>query len=397
MSTPMMPPQTPNASAPASTTATAVELAMSSPSAERVRVAVVGAGLISQAMHLPHLARLGERFELVALVDPSATVRERVGARYGAPLCCESHLEAFDLARPDAVIVASPNGTHAEIVLAALAAGIHVFVEKPLCITLADADAIIAAREQAGRVVQVGYNNRFDPVFERLLGELPRSSDRLRYVNVLVHDPEFDPYFGPDDLVRGADVPAELIAATRAEEARQVAAAVGADDADTITAFSGGFLGSLVHQVNLVHGMLERMGEPLPATVIGGDRWAGGEALTGSVRLRNGARWDSAWIQLLALHEYEETISLFFEDAVIKLAIPSPWLRQSPSLYSVSRAGAGGGREGRRFESYEEAYQRELVHFHECITAGAECRTPPEQARLDIDVLTRMFRARRRD
>jgi predicted dehydrogenase len=146
-----------------------------------------------------------------------------------------------------------------------------------------------------------------------------------------------------------------------------------------------------------VHGMLEQMGEPLPATVIDGDSWAGGQALTGSVRLRNGARWDSAWVQLLALHEYEETISLFFEDAVIKLAIPSPWLRQAPSVYSVSRAGAVGGREGRRFESYEEAYQRELVHFHECITAGAECRTPPEQARLDIDVLTRMFRARRHD
>ena len=392
-----MPPHRPNASGRAAhARGRRVANVMSAQHSERVRIAVVGGGLISQAMHLPHLARLSERFELVALVDPSATVRELVGARYDAPLRCESHLEAFDRARPDAVIVASPNGTHVEIVLAALAGGIHVFVEKPLCITLADADAIIAARERAGRVVQVGYNNRFDPVFERLLDELPRSSDTLRYINVLVHDPEFDPYFGPDDLIRGADVAPELLAAARAEEARQVAAAVGADDPDTITAFSGGFLGSLVHQVNLVHGMLERMGEPLPATVIGGDSWAGGEALTGSVRLRNGARWDNAWIQLLALHEYEETISLFFEDAVVKLAIPSPWLRQSPSLYSISRA-AVGGREGHRFESYEEAYQRELVHFHDCITTGAECRTPPEQARLDIDVLTRMFRARRRD
>ena len=370
---------------------------MSVPGTERVRVAVVGAGLISQAMHLPHLARLSERFELVALVDPSATVRERVGARYGVAVRCADHHEAFEQTHPDAVIVASPNGTHTEIVLDALERGMHVFVEKPLCITLADADAIIAARKRAGRVVQVGYNNRFDPVFERLLDELPPSGDRLRYVNVLVHDPEFDPYFGPDDLVRGADVPAALVASTRANEARQVAAAVGADDPDTITAFSGGFLGSLVHQVNLVHGMLEQMGEPLPATVIDADSWAGGQALTGSVRLRNGARWDSAWVQLLALHEYEETISLFFEDAVIKLAIPSPWLRQAPSVYSLSRAGAAGGREGRRFESYEEAYQRELVHFHECITVGAECRTPPEQARLDIDILTRMFRARRRD
>ena len=68
-------------------------------------------------------------------------------------------------------------------------------VEKPLAITLQDADAIVAARDAAGRVVQVGYNNRFDRACEQLADELPPNADRLRYVSVVVHDPEFGPYF----------------------------------------------------------------------------------------------------------------------------------------------------------------------------------------------------------
>ena len=360
---------------------------------DRRKVGVIGAGLISQAMHLPHLALLRDRFELAVVADPSRTVRERVGDRFGIPTRVATASEAIAHPGLHGVVVGTPNATHASIVLEALAAGLDVFVEKPLAISLEDVDAIVEAQRVSGRVVQVGYNNRFDRSYERLVSELPGSADGLRYVSVLMHDPEFGPYFGSEDLARGSDVPADVIEQTRADEAAQVKQAVGVDDDDSIVAFSGGFLGSLIHQVNMVHGMLERMGEPLPPAVTGGDAWAGGQALAGSARLSNGARWDSAWIQLLDMHEYEESIRLYFADAVRTLAIPSPWLRQSPSVYSITTAGDGGRRTA-RFESYEEAYQLELVHFHRCMLGAEECRTPPAQARIDQVVLTEMFRKR---
>jgi predicted dehydrogenase len=353
---------------------------------------VIGAGLIAQAMHLPHLALLRDRFELAVVADPSRSVRERVGDRFGIPARVATAAEAIGHPGLDAVVVCSPNAAHAGTVLEALAAGLHVLCEKPLAITLEDVDAIVAARDRAGRVVQVAYNNRFDRAYERLLDELPATTADLRYVSVLMHDPEFGPYFGPDDLARGGDVPAEVIERGRADEADQVRRAVGRADADAVAAFSGGFLGSLVHQVNMVHGMLERMGEALPAAVVGGDAWAGGTALAGTVRLANGARWDSAWIQLTELAEYDERIGLYFAHGVRTLAIPSPWLRQAPSTYTVTTAGRGG-REAHAFDSYDEAYQRELVHFHACMLGAEECRTPPEQARVDQQVLTEMFLA----
>jgi predicted dehydrogenase len=357
-----------------------------------VRVGVVGGGLVAQAMHLHYLAAMRDRFDLTGLAEPSPTVREALAARYGIPGAHADYRALLDAGGLDAVVICSPAGTHAEIALAALDAGLHVLVEKPMCITLADADAIVAARDRAGKVVQVGYMKRYDPAVERLYEELPAAADRLRYVHVVVNDPEFAPFFAPGEIVRAADVPAEVIDATRRGEREQVETAVGSGSPDVVKAFSESFLGSMVHDVNVVHGALERMGEPLPGEVVAGDWWAGGVAVTGSVRLANGSRWDSAWIQLLDVPEYVETIALYFEDSVRRLTFPSPWLKQSPTRYERTDAGEGT-RLVHSAERFEESFARELVHFHACVTDGAACRTPPEQARVDIDLLTRMFLA----
>ena len=357
-----------------------------------IRVGVVGGGLVAQAMHIPNLAALRDRFRLVGLAEPSETIRTALGARYGIEGLYSDYRGLLEGGELDAIVVASPAGTHAEVVLAALDAGLHVFVEKPMCITLADADAIVAARDAAARVVQVGTMKRYDPAVEHMLEELPETSADLRHVSVVVNDPEFEPFFGPGEIVRGTDVPADLIAATRQAEADQVETAVGSGHPDVVRAFSESFLGSLLHDLNVVHGLLERMGEPLPAAVVAGDWWNEGRAVTGSLRLANGARVDTAWIQLLDTFEYDERISFFFAESVRTLTFPSPWLRQYPTVYR--RSGANGRtNEAAVLTSYEEPFSRELVHFHDCIAGGIPCRTPPEQARLDIDVLTQMFLA----
>ena len=356
----------------------------------RLRIGVVGGGLVAQAMHLHFLAHLSSLFELVAVADPSATVRDALQRRYNLESTYADHHGLLEGTKLDAVVICSPAQTHTEVTLDALAHGLHVFVEKPMCITLADANRIIDAQRRTGKVVQVGYMKRFDRAWERMREGLPKSAESLRYISVVVHDPEFGPYFGPDEIVRGSDIPGEVLEAGRDQMRAQVREAVGADSPAVITAFEGAFLGSLVHDVNVVHGLLERMGEPLPGQVIGGDWWNEGQAVTGAVRLSNGARWDSAWIQLLDVYDYRESVSFFFAEEVHSLTFPSPWLKQSPTLYEVSRA-KDGARVIEGFESYEESFARELAHFHDCVVNGTECRTPPQQARLDMDVLTRMF------
>jgi len=81
-----------------------------------------------------------------------------------------------------------------------------------------------------------------------------------------------------------------------------------------------------------------------------------------------------------------------FADSARTLTFPSPCLKQHPTVHR--RSGRGGTTNSTRTsESYDESFRRELSHFHDCIAAGLERRKPPEQARLDIDVLTKMFNA----
>jgi hypothetical protein len=362
---------------------------------EALRIGVVGGGMIAQAMHLPHLNELQDRFVVGALAEPSTTVREALCARFGIPGSYDAWPPMLDGETLDAILVASPAGTHVEIVLAALDAGLHVFCEKPLAITLADVDRIVEARDRAGRVVQVGYMKRHDPAFRRALEEMPESAEALRYVSIVVNDPEWVPYFLPGDILRANDVPEEVIETGRRAESEQVEEAVGRGDPEACFTFSDSFLGSLVHHVNIVNGFLERMGEPIPARVVDGAWWNGGRSVAGYCELQNGSRWDSAWIQLLDTREYRESIQLFFDTSLRSLTFPSPWLEMSPTRYQ--RADADGyANVVREYRSFEEAFRRELVHFHECCVNGVACATPPEQARIDTELLTQMFLAAER-
>jgi len=351
--------------------------------------------MVAQAEHLPHLNELQDRFQVTALAEPSQTVREAMCARFdiaGSHTDWRSLIEAGGL---DAVLIASPAGTHVEVVLTALEAGLHVFCEKPLAITLADIDRITTARDRAGKVVQVGYMKRHDPAFQRALEEIPKSAADLRYISIVVNDPEWVPYFLPGDIVRGTDVPQDVVDAAKRAESEQVEEAVGRGDPESCFAFSDGYLGSLIHHVNIVNGLLERMGEPLPSCVVDGAWWNGGRSVAGYAVLANGSRWDSAWIQLLDTREYRERIELYFDTTVRSLTFPSPWLRMSPTVYERQDPDDYANAV-RRYRSFEESFRRELVHFHACCVDGVACLTPPEQARIDTELLTAMFLAAER-
>jgi predicted dehydrogenase len=356
---------------------------------QRINVGVIGCGLIAQAVHLPNLARMPDRFRIAAVADPRPDVRAVMAERHPGATAYASGAELIAAGELDTVIICTPPADHADTACAALAAGFHVFCEKPLTITLADADRVIAAGKASGRVVQVGYMKRHDPAYRRMRDELPDSASRLRYVSVEAHDPEAGPYFASDEIARGPIDP-ELVARESEREREQVRLAVGRSDDVAVRAFCDGYLGSLVHFVNVVHGLLERMGEPLPAAVEHSAWWAGGAGLTAAVRLAGGARWDSAWIQLLDLQEHRERVALLFEDGISTLELGSPWLRRSAANYERSWA-EQGGRRSSGFRSHTDPFTLELEAFHASITTGAECLTPPEQARVDIDALTRMF------
>src|SRR5919204_3960506 len=288
----------------------------------RLRVGVVGAGLIAQVEHIPNLLALPELFELVAVAEPSETIRAAVEDRHSV----RTHhgLDGLLAESLDALVVAVPDALHVEAVLAGLDAGLHVFCEKPLCFTERDAAEIAARRDRAGRVVQVGYMKRFDPNYEAALEALPADGRGLRYVSVEVSDPDSWPFVGHRPLVRADDVPAAVVADTEARRRAQAAEALGAAvDGAHLRGYADPLMSGAVHAVNAVHGMLDRMGIRA-GEVVGGQIWADGEGGAGSVSLLDGrALWHLAQILVPGVAWYRGRYTLHFDDLAVELEFPA--------------------------------------------------------------------------
>src|SRR6516164_5910258 len=132
---------------------------------KKVRVGIIGCGEAAQILHWPSLYQLADLYEVTALCDVSPFVLETLGSLWNIDILTGDYRELVARSDVDAVLVTNPNAFHAEVTLAALAAGKHVLVEKPMCITRREAEEIIAAQRNSNGVVQVGYMRRYAPAF----------------------------------------------------------------------------------------------------------------------------------------------------------------------------------------------------------------------------------------
>lgn len=116
----------------------------------RARILVVGAGGIGVAAHLPAIAALPDRCELVGIVDPDHDRRTAAAARFG-DVETFADLSAGLVSDPDVVVLATPPHLHESGAIEAMRAGAWVFCEKPLTGSLASADRIAAVEHETGR------------------------------------------------------------------------------------------------------------------------------------------------------------------------------------------------------------------------------------------------------
>jgi predicted dehydrogenase len=131
---------------------------MDSSAQSQLRLAVIGAG--QRATIALHASG-----RVVAVADNSATGRATALAQFGPDVAVyDSHTALIAAGGVDAAFVVTPDATHARIAIDLLNAGIAVYLEKPLAITVADCDAVLAAAMQTGSPLYVGHNFRHAPV-----------------------------------------------------------------------------------------------------------------------------------------------------------------------------------------------------------------------------------------
>jgi predicted dehydrogenase len=352
----------------------------------RLRVGVVGCGLIAQVMHLPHLQEMGDRFEIAALCDLSPATLGAVADKYAVSrrFTRWQDLVAEDL---DAVLILTTGANHALPSIAAAQAGRHVFVEKPMCFTLREADAMIAAAERSGVVLMVGNMKRFDPAYQRAR-PLVQAIPGLRLVRITTLEAPLLPYVEHYSLKRYVDLPIETLNGLRADQEALLDEALGPDIPQTIRrVYADVLLDSLVHEVNALRGLL---GEPEEVT--SAETWLDGEGLTAVLRYPGDVRCVLTWVNLPELRNYSQELAFYAPTDRVTLRFPSPFLRNEPTELLVEKMDMGATREERIIVSYEEAFKLELLHFHACVTEEQTVATSAADARQDLVILQAIAR-----
>jgi predicted dehydrogenase len=327
----------------------------------RLRVGVIGCGLIAQVMHLHYLRELSDRFEIAAVADLSEEVRSACAREYGVPRQFATWQEL--VAEPlDAVLVLT-SGSHAPMAIAAAKAGLHVLVEKPMCFSVSEGRAMVDAASAAGVTLMVAYNKRYDPAYRRFVAEARTLTD-ARLMRVTTLESPLAPYVQHYNLHRGGALPSAVVQALTDDNQARITAAIG--DADPLSrwAYHLVLLDSLVHEFSAMRGVL---GEP--------DRLDFADiretGLT-TVMTFGATQCVFAWVDLPGIARYEMEFALYSPDRRLTLSFPSPFLRSMPTLL-VTESGESGTPHSSRTEeitSFNESFKEELIHFHECATTG---------------------------
>ncbi|MGY1720965.1 Gfo/Idh/MocA family protein [Blastococcus sp. SYSU DS0552] len=126
-----------------------------------VRVAVVGAGAIADDRHLPALADVGERVQVVALADVDLIRARELAGRWGVPGVYGDIRAMLAAESPDLVTLCTPPSAHLEGVTACLDAGAWVWCEKPPMLSLLDLDAVAEREQEGGPYVAYVFQHRF--------------------------------------------------------------------------------------------------------------------------------------------------------------------------------------------------------------------------------------------
>lgn len=127
-----------------------------------LRIGYIGAGMLAQRVHLPTFASL-PGCRLLALAEVRRDLGQRVAARFGIPRCYADHQAMLADADIEAVALSAGFALQGELARDCLAAGKHVFMEKPMAVSTAQGDRILAAAREGNARLMVAYMKRYDP------------------------------------------------------------------------------------------------------------------------------------------------------------------------------------------------------------------------------------------
>jgi predicted dehydrogenase len=354
---------------------------------ERLRVGVIGLGEVAQIIHLPILQALDDRFEIAAVCDISPELLRVIGDEYRVDRRFADARELTKLPDLDAVFILNSDEYHAECVVAAANAGKHVLVEKPMCLTIADAEAIIQARDAAGVQVMVAYMRRFAPAFVEAV-EAVSQLDKINYARIR-------DIIGMNRLIieqssvvhRYDDVPEALRLDRGERAARMVKEAIGDAPADIRAAYRL-LLGLNSHDLSA---MRELIG--FPQRVVAARQWNGGRFITAILQYDGYCAVLETGVD--EQRRFDAHLEIYGVTKSIRVQYDTPYIRHLPTTLVVHETIGDAYEERVRRPTLKDPYTQEIEYFYDVVTNGVAPKTTPEDFIEDLRLMRMIVEALR--
>lgn len=348
----------------------------------RIKVGIIGCGAIAQIQHLPHLRELDDQFEIAGLADLSPKLLEAVGAEYGVP-AERRFLDYREMVRSDIdAVIVCPSGSHAPPSIAAAEAGKHILVEKPMCTTVAEAEAMVAAADKAGVILMVAYMKRHEPAYQFVQSRVAAMND-VRFVQVNHLHPDNGLHTAEFKVHRFNDISATVREDWQKEQHQLIAQALDYPEGEAVPDDIFGaysiILGSMIHDIGNLHGLFGP-----PKQVLSAEIWQDGRGISTVLDYGDGKRAVCSWVDLPELWDFKETLEVYSSTERALVSFPTGFARGLPSIVTLHGMDSDRTPWKQEYQWHDNPFKLELLHFGECIRTGTQPITPGRDAIADI-------------
>ncbi|THF76718.1 Gfo/Idh/MocA family protein [Cohnella fermenti] len=345
-----------------------------------LNVGIIGLGEVAQVIHLPVLESLPQQFRIAALCDISPKLVEHMGERYRVEHLYNEYTDLVKQDELDVVFVLNSDEYHAEYAIAAADRGKHVFIEKPMCLTQAEADAIVSAQTRNDVKIMVGYMRRYAASFVRAASAIG-GLDRIQYARVrdIIGPNRY--FIQPTSrVVSYDDIPEALKEEKQRRAKALVSEATGLAPDSPHNSIYRLLCGLSSHDLSA---MREALGMP--------------NGVAGARATDNGSVFLSAIFDYGPFSVTFETgtdqqgrfdahVEVYASDKSVKVQFDTPYIRHLPTRLFLSETAGEQYTESVIRPTFTDPYTSELQYLHDVIVNDLTPKTTPEDFKQDLSI-----------
>lgn len=372
---------------------------------------------VFQVCHGPCLFLLSHLFKIESVCDVSPTHVDHCATKFSIPHRTTNPEETIDHPKVSVVFILTSDDTHAPLAIRSLKAGKHVFVEKPVSLSIPSVQSIIDAEKQAKGAARVfvGYMRRYAPSYVQAFKREVASMPKILYARVRDFSGPNAQFVNQSGTfqVKGTDFPADAARERNEKLEKLFEEAFPGQEITDEKRKACRFLGSLgSHDISL---MRETLGFPEKVTAFTANdpfynailQFRNPDGSPYSVTYESGIDEVPVFDAHLSVYGERKRVTIKVSLHLLRMSVraelqanhggtkqyDSPYVKALPIVVEVEEVNDHGEVQKRTvLSSYEDTYTAELQQLHECLVNGAEIKTTVEDAIKDVQIYDMMYK-----